>query len=77
MRPSRTPISSADRAILEHLETHLAAVADDEPVTRESAVTYLTEHGVDRIEARARIEQLLLKGYLYEVSDERRIPPGR
>ena len=33
------------------------------------------KQGVERVEASDRIEQLLLKGYLYETGAELRIPP--
>ena len=75
MDNSRTPLGPGEREILEHLEAYVDASPDDESVTRETAVTYLTEQGFGRVEARDRIEQLLLKGYLYEVGEELRIPP--
>jgi len=75
MRNPRTPIGPGERDVLDHLEAYVDANADDEPPTRETAVTYLTEQGVGRVEARDWIEQLLLKGYLYEVDEDLRIPP--
>jgi membrane protein required for beta-lactamase induction len=75
MRNPRTPIGPGKRDVLNHLEAYVDANADDDPLTREMAVTYLTEQGVGRVEARDRIEQLLLKGYLYEVDEDLRIPP--
>jgi hypothetical protein len=75
MRNPRAPIGPGERDILDHLEASVDASPDDEPLTRETAVTYLTEQGVGRVEASDRIEQLLLKGYLYEVGEELRIPP--
>ncbi len=71
---SRTPITSSEEAALDHLEQYLNTVGDDEPLTREDAVAHLVEQGVERADARAHIEQLLLKGYLYEVHDELRLP---
>jgi hypothetical protein len=32
------------------------------------------DQGAERADARAHIEQLLLKGYFYEVDDELRLP---
>ncbi|MFD1571256.1 hypothetical protein [Halorubrum laminariae] len=75
MKNPQTPIGPGERDVLNHLEAYVDANADDDPLTRETAVAYLTEQGVGRIEASDRIEQLLLKGYLYEVGEELRIPP--
>lgn len=41
----------------------------------EAAITHLVAQEMERADARVHIEQLLLKGYLYEVDDELRIPP--
>jgi hypothetical protein len=70
-----TPITPGERDVLEQLETYVETTADTEPLTRETALTYLSEQGFERHEASDRIEQLLLKGYLYEVGEELRIPP--
>jgi hypothetical protein len=75
MENSRTPIEPGERDVLDHLEASVDANADDESLTRETAISYLTEQGFGHVEARDRIEQLLLKGYLYEVGAELRIPP--
>jgi len=75
MGNSETPITPGEREVLEQLETYVETTADTQPLTRESALTYLTEQGFERPEASDRIEQLLLKGYLYEVDEELRIPP--
>lgn len=75
MKNSRTPIGPGERDVLDHLEAYVDATRDDESLTRETAVTYLTEQGFGRVEASDRIEQLLLKGYFYEVDEELRIPP--
>lgn len=75
MENSRTPINSSEEAALDHLEQYLDAADDDETITREDAVVYLEDKAIDRAHARAHIEQLLLKGYLYEVNEELRIPP--
>lgn len=75
MKNPRTPIGPGERDVLDHLEAYADATRDDESLTRETAVTYLTEQGFGRVEASDRIEQLLLKGYFYEVDEELRIPP--
>jgi hypothetical protein len=74
MENSRTPINSSEETALDYLEQYLDKIGDGEPLTRENAVDYLMEQGVERADARAHIEQLLLKGYLYEVNDELRMP---
>jgi hypothetical protein len=74
MGNSRTPINSSEKAVLDHLQQYLDTT-DDETLTRKKAVAHLAEQEFDRPDARAHIEQLLLKGYLYEVGDELRIPP--
>jgi hypothetical protein len=75
MEESQTPINSSEQTVLNHLEQYLDTVEQDETLTREDAVAYLMEQGVERVDARTHIEQLLLKGYLYEVGEELRIPP--
>lgn len=75
MESSRTPINSNEEAALDHLEQYVDAMPDDERLTREDAVAHLMEQGSEWPDARAHTEQLLLKGYLYEVDDELRIPP--
>ena len=75
MRNSRRPIAPAEEDVLDHLETYLDELGESDLLTRETAITYLEEHGVNPADARDIIEQLLLKGYLYEVGDEIRIPP--
>lgn len=74
MESSRTPINTREEAALDHLEQYLDAAGDDEGLTREDAVVHLMDQGVEHADARAHIEQLLLKGYLYEVDDELRMP---
>ncbi len=75
MDNSRTPINSKEEAVLEHLEQYLDTASDDETLTREAAVGHLVQQDFERPDARAHIEQLLLKGNLYEVDEELRIPP--
>ena len=74
MENSRTPINSSEKAALDHLEQYLHAAEDDEHLTQSDAVAHLMDQGVERADAQAHVEQLLLKGYLYEVEDELRIP---
>jgi len=75
MPNSRRPIAPAEKDVLDHLEAYLEELGESDLLTRETAITYLEEHGVNPGDARDIIEQLLLKGYLYEVDDEIRIPP--
>lgn len=74
MDNSRTPVSPGQRAVLEHLEAYTDD-HDEEGISRETAVEYLATHDIEAADARDRIEALLLKGYLYEVDGELRIPP--
>ena len=74
MENSRTPLNPREEEVLEHLEQSLDT-ADDETLTREAAVGHLVTQDFERPDAQAHIEQLLLKGYLYEVDEELRIPP--
>lgn len=74
MENSRTPINSREEAALDHLEQYFDTAGEDVTLTREEAVAHLMEQGIERADARAHIEQLLLKGYLYEVDDELRLP---
>ena len=70
MRDSGTPINASEEAALDHLEQYVDALPDDE-----DPVAHLMDLGSERPDARAHVEQLLSKGYLYEVDDELRIPP--
>ncbi|WP_101295968.1 hypothetical protein [Halegenticoccus soli] len=74
MENSRTPINSSEEAALDHLEQYVDRARTDKTLTCEDAVAYLMDQGIERADARAHIEQLLLKGYLYEVDDELRLP---
>jgi len=75
MANSRRPIAPAEENVLDHLEAYLEELGDPDPLTREIAITCLEDHGIKPADARDIIKQLLLKGYLYEVGDEIRIPP--
>ena len=74
MDNSRTSVSPGQRTVLEHLEAY-AEDHDVDGLPRETAVEYLATHDIEAADARNRIETLLLKGYLYEVDGELRIPP--
>jgi hypothetical protein len=74
MENSRTPINSSEEAALDHLEQYVDSAGTKGALTQEGAVAHLMEQGIERADARAHIEQLLLKGYLYEVDDELRLP---
>jgi len=75
MRNSRRPIAPAEEDVLDYLEAYLEELSETDSLTRETAITYLADQGIEPVDARDIIEQLLLKGYLYEVDDEIRIPP--
>ena len=75
MGNSRTPINASEKAVLEHLEEYLDSSDEGEGLTRKEAVAHLVEQDFERPDARTYIDQLLLKGYLYEVNEELRIPP--
>ena len=74
MDNSRTSVSPGQRAVLEHLEAYTEN-HDVDGLSRATAVDHLATHDIGAADARNRIEALLLKGYLYEVDGELRIPP--
>jgi len=74
MENSRTPITPSEETALDYLEEYHDATGDDLPLTREDSIAHLIDEGIERADARTHIEQLLLKGYLYEVEDELRLP---
>ncbi len=75
MPSSRRPLSTSEQSVLDHLDTYIETTADEERISHADAVTYLSEQGINRADADELVEQLLLKGYLYEVGDRLRIPP--
>lgn len=75
MSNSRTPLGPTNRKVLAHLEECVEARDDDVALTHEAAIDCLTDGEFEYTEATQQIEQLLLKGYLYEVEDEIRVPP--
>lgn len=77
MANARTPMNPGQRAVLDRLESY-AERRDADGLTWETALAHLEAleaDGVERATARDRIEELLLKGYLYEVDERLRIPP--
>lgn len=74
MENSRTPLTSSEETALEALEQYLNRDDDEQSLTRDDAITHLIDQNFERADAESHIEQLLLKGYLYEVNDELRMP---
>jgi hypothetical protein len=70
---SRTPLSPGQRDILEYLESH--GPEHEMGFSWETAFDCLAEHDIEEAAARDQLEALLLKGYLYEVNGQLRIPP--
>ena len=75
MPSSRRPLSTSEQTVLDHLDTYVETTADEERLSHADAITYLSEQGINRADADELVEQLLLKGYLYEVGNRLRIPP--
>lgn len=75
MRKPPTPLGPREEDALEQLEAYFETVGDAKVVTQETAVSQLTTNGFERADADDIIEQLILKGYLYEVAEELRILP--
>ena len=67
-------MSPGQRDVLKSLEAY-AERHDEDSLPWETALERLEVNDIERVAARDRIEALLLKGYLYEVNDELRIPP--
>ncbi|SEP10820.1 hypothetical protein SAMN04487948_11469 [Halogranum amylolyticum] len=67
MQNPTTSLTPSQRAAFDQLTRNI----DDEtePITPETAVAYIAEEGFERPEAQDLLEQLLLKGYLYESTD--------
>ena len=68
-------LAHLQRAVLGHLESYVDS--HDDGFSWETAITHLATHDIEEAAARARIEALLLKGYLYEVNRVFRIPSRR
>ena len=75
MSNSRTSMSPTNREVLHQLEEYVETLDEEAALTREMAIDCLTDGEFEQREAHQQIEQLLLKGYLYEVDDALRIPP--
>jgi CHASE2 domain-containing sensor protein len=75
MPNSRRPIAPVEEDVLNHLEAYLEEQGDTDPLSRKMAITYLADQGIEPADARDILEQLLMKGYLYEVGDDIRFPP--
>jgi hypothetical protein len=75
MKRSRTPLTPSEQATLDRLKEHPYLSSGQEEVTRADVVSYLVGEGIERADAVDHVEQLLLKGYLYEVDSDLRIPP--
>ncbi|WP_458210525.1 hypothetical protein [Haladaptatus sp. NG-SE-30] len=69
---SRTPLSPSAEEALDHL-TPIITSGDDNP-SRDEAVVQLRQRDFEQEFATATIDELLNKGYLYEVSGELRLP---
>lgn len=63
MQNSSTPLTLSQEAALGLI---IQGVDDDKTIPHDEAVDLLTAGGFERSEAQASLEQLLLKGYLYE-----------
>lgn len=74
MHNSSTPLSPREEDALERLESHYETIQDNR-VTRQMAVDHLTSSGFESADAHNCVQQLILKGYLYEVDEELRILP--
>ena len=75
MSNSRTSLSPTNQTVLHRLEEYVETLDEEAVLTRKLAIKCLTDSEFEQAEAHQQIEQLLLKGYLYEVDDALRIPP--
>ena len=64
--PDRTRLSPSATEALETLEVPINRA---EGFTREEATTVLTDDGVDSVDAGVLLDELLSKGYLYQVDN--------
>nr|WP_233340523.1 hypothetical protein [Haloprofundus sp. MHR1] len=65
-----TPLTPSQEAALGLI---MQGVDDEETITHDTATDLLTAGGFERPEAEDLLEQLLLKGYLYEATDGLRL----
>lgn len=70
MQNSSTPLTPSQEAALGLV---MQGVDDDETIAHDDAINLLTAGGFERPEAQDLLEQLLLKGYLYETTDGLRL----
>jgi hypothetical protein len=70
MRHSSTRLTPTQQTAFEQIEQ---AVTTDEPFTHDTAIDWITAGDIEHAEAEALLEQLLLKGYLYETGTGLRI----
>ena len=70
MRNPPTPLSPREQDALDYLED---SHGFEEPFSYNTAIDELTNAEFYTDEAQRLIEQLLLKGYLYEVNDQLRL----
>ncbi|SEP28997.1 hypothetical protein SAMN04487948_1355 [Halogranum amylolyticum] len=70
MRRSSNRLTPSQQTAFEQIEQ---AVATDEPFTHDTAIDWISTGDVKHSEAEALLEQLLLKGYLYETGTGLRI----
>jgi hypothetical protein len=63
MRHSATRLTPSQQTAFEQIEQ---TVATDEPFTHDTAIDCISTGDVEPPEAETLLEQLLLKGYLYE-----------
>ncbi|WP_458188181.1 hypothetical protein [Haladaptatus sp. NG-WS-4] len=68
----RTPLSPSAEEALDYL-TPIITTSDDNP-SRDEAMAQLRRRDFEPELAATTIDELLNKGYLYEVSDELRLP---
>ena len=70
MRHSANRLTPTQQTAFEQIEH---AVTTDEPFTPETAIDWISAGDVEHSEAEALLEQLLLKGYLYDTGAGLRI----
>ncbi|SEP23057.1 hypothetical protein SAMN04487948_12419 [Halogranum amylolyticum] len=64
MRNPSTPLTPSQQAALKQITQGIDD--ESESVKQETAVGYIVDGGFEQPEAQSLLEQLLLKGYLYE-----------
>lgn len=69
---SRTPLSSSAREALDELAPIIEK--NDEHLSREEARSHLHQIGFEAELARTTLDELLNKGYLFDVHGELRLP---